>query len=57
MTINASGSGFTISQHVLKRDTTSYSFTTWSYLAPIVIFSDFRDSAHLLSNKGVEFNI
>ena len=51
VTINAVRPGFTISQHVLNTDPTSYSFITWCYLAPIVIFSDFRDSAHLLSNK------
>lgn len=51
VTISAVRSGFTISQHVLNSDPTSYSFITWCCLAPIVIFSDFRDSAHLLSNK------
>lgn len=51
VTINDVRSGFTISQHVLNSDPTSYSFITWCCLAPIVIFSDFRDSAHLLSNK------
>lgn len=42
---------FTISSYVLNCGLISYSFIMWSFLAPIVIFSDLKGSTYLLSNK------